>query len=152
LTLALASFSVICAPPSPSNDLDWFTSRQGREPFNALTGKFNPRKIDSHEAFNEGHGLCVQLFMQLTTQIPSLTSYDYRGYVIGAWARPELTKGSTPIGVVYNRDKFGSMIQVQRIEGKLFANKEEAERHGLKLCKNWIDRQSKYSGDDERLT
>jgi hypothetical protein len=78
--------------------------------------------------------------MQLTTQIPSLTSYDYRGYVIGAWARPELKKGSTSFGVVCNRDKFDLMIQVQRIERKLFANKEEAERHGLELCKNWIDR------------
>jgi hypothetical protein len=98
-----------------------------------------------------GHGLCVQLFMQLTTQIPSLTFYDYRGYVIGAWARPELRKGSTSIGVVYKRDKFGSIIQVQRIEGDLFASKEQAEHYGLELCKEWIDKQSEFSGDDERL-
>jgi hypothetical protein len=51
--------------------------------------------------------------MQLTTKIPSFAFYDYRDYVIGAWARPELTKGSTSIGVVYKRDKFGSMIQVR---------------------------------------
>jgi hypothetical protein len=77
--------------------------------------------------------------MHLTTQIPSLTFYDYRNYVIGTWARPELTKGSTSIGVVYKRDKFGSLIQVQRIEGKLFQSKEQAEQHGLQLCKDWID-------------
>jgi hypothetical protein len=82
----------------------------------------------------------VKLFMDRTNQIPSLTFYEYRGYVIGAWARPELTKDSTSIGVVYKRDKFGSMIQVQRIEGESFESKEQAERHGLELCKKWIDR------------
>jgi hypothetical protein len=87
-----------------------------------------------------GHGPCVTLFMDRTNQIPSLTFYGYRGYIIGAWARPELTKGCTSVGVVYKRDKFGSMIQVQRIEGKSFKNKEQAEQHGLELCKEWIDK------------
>jgi hypothetical protein len=101
-------------------------------------------KINSHEAFPwNGHEPCVKLFMDCTDQIPSLTFYDYRGYVIGAWARPELTKGSTSIGVVYKRDKFGSMIQVQRIEGKLLESKEQAEKHGIELCKEWIDKQFK---------
>jgi hypothetical protein len=66
--------------------------------------------------------------------------YEYRGYVIAGWARPELTKGSTSIGVVYKRDKFGSLIRVHRIEGKLFENKEQAEQHGKELCKDWIDK------------
>ena len=77
--------------------------------------------------------------MDHTNQIPSLTFYEYRGFVIGAWARPESAKGSTSVGVVFKRDKFGSMIQVQRIEGKLFENKEQAEQHGVELCKRWID-------------
>jgi hypothetical protein len=85
--------------------------------------------------------LCVKLFMDRTNQIPSLTFYEYNGYVIGAWARPELRKGSTSIGVVYKRDKFGSLIQVQRIEGELFESKEQAEQHGVELCKEWIDNQ-----------
>jgi hypothetical protein len=72
---------------------------------------------------------------------PALTAYEYQGYIISGWARPELTKDSTSIGVVYKRDKFGSMIQVQRIEGELFQSKEQAEEHGLKLCKEWIDKQ-----------
>jgi len=76
--------------------------------------------------------------MDHTNQIPSLTFYEYRGFVIGAWARPESAKGSTSVGVVFKRDKFGSMIQVQRIEGKLFENKEQAEQHGVELCKDWI--------------
>jgi hypothetical protein len=79
--------------------------------------------------------------MDSTNQIPSLTFYEYRGYAIGAWARPELTKGWTAVGVVYKRDKFGSLIQIQRIEGTLFKNKEQAEHHGMKLCKEWIDEQ-----------
>ena len=33
------------------------------------------------------------------------------------------------------------MIQVQRIEGKLFESKEQAEQHGIELCKEWIDKQ-----------
>ena len=77
--------------------------------------------------------------MDYTDQIPSLTFYEYGGFVIGAWARSELA-GSTSVGVVYKRDKFGSMIQVQRIEGKLFENKKQAEQHGVELCKDWIDK------------
>jgi hypothetical protein len=83
--------------------------------------------------------------MVCTNQIPSLTFNEYRGYVIGAWARPELTKGSTSIGVVYKRDKFGSLIQVKRIEGKLFATKEQAEQHGVELCKEWLINSSEFS-------
>jgi hypothetical protein len=79
--------------------------------------------------------------MDRTNQIPSLTFYEYRSYAIGAWARPESTKGSTSIGVVYKRDKFGSLIQVQRIEGELFESKQQAEQRGLELCKEWIDKQ-----------
>jgi hypothetical protein len=47
--------------------------------------------------------------------------------------------GSTSVGIVYKRDKFGSMIQVQRIEGKFFKNKKQAEQDGVELCKKWID-------------
>ena len=73
--------------------------------------------------------------------VPAVTAYEYRGYIISAWARPELTNGSTSIGIVYERNQSGSIIQVQRIEGELFATKEQAEQHGLELCKEWIDKQ-----------
>jgi hypothetical protein len=66
--------------------------------------------------------------------IPSLAAYEYRGYVLSAWARPELTNGFTSIGIVYRRVQLGSIIQVQRIEGKLFEKKEQAEQHGVDLC------------------
>ena len=72
--------------------------------------------------------------------IPGLTAYEYRGYIISAWARPEFTNGSTSVGIVYDRGQFGSIIQVQRIEGELFETKEQAEQHGVELCKEWIDK------------
>ena len=72
--------------------------------------------------------------------IPSLAAYEYRGYVLSAWARPELTNGFTSIGIVYRRVQLGSIIQAQRIEGKLFEKKEQAE-HGVDLCKEWVDNQ-----------
>ena len=40
------------------------------------------------------HRRCLPLFMDDTNQIPSLTFYEYGGFIIGAWARPESAKGS----------------------------------------------------------
>jgi hypothetical protein len=77
--------------------------------------------------------------------VPALTAYEYRGYIISAWARPEFTNGSTSVGIVYERGQFGSIIQVKRIEGRSFESKEEAEQHGLKLCKEWVDDQKSRS-------
>ena len=57
------------------------------------------------------------------------------------FARPEFTSGSTSFGIVYIRGQFGSIIQVKRIEGKLFGSKEEAEQDGVELCKEWVDKQ-----------
>ena len=56
-------------------------------------------------------------------------------------ARPQSTNSYTSVGIVYERGQFESIIQVQRIEGECFETKEQAERHGLKLCKEWIDKQ-----------
>jgi hypothetical protein len=74
-----------------------------------------------------------------SSYIPALTAYEYHGYIIGAWARPEFANGSTSVGIVYERNQLGSIVQVQRIEGKLFESQEQAEQHGLDLCKDWID-------------
>ena len=73
--------------------------------------------------------------------IPVLTAYEYRGYIISAWARPESTNAFTSVGIVYERGEFGSIIQVQRIEGELFETKEQAEQRGVELCKEWVDKQ-----------
>ena len=80
--------------------------------------------------------------------IPTLTAYVYRGYIITAWARPEFPNGSTTaVGIVYKGEQLGSIIQVQRIEGELFERKEQAEEHGVELCKEWIDKQFRTGGD-----
>jgi hypothetical protein len=75
--------------------------------------------------------------------IPALTAYEYRGYIITAWARPELANGSTSVGIVYKGGPLGSIIQIQILEGNLFETKEDAEAHGVELCKQWIDQQFK---------
>jgi hypothetical protein len=82
-----------------------------------------------------------QGFLHASVIIPPLTAYKYKAHFIGAWARPELINGCTSIGIVYRRNQLGSMIQVERIEGRLFETKEQAEQHGLELCKEWLDKQ-----------
>jgi hypothetical protein len=105
-------------------------------------------KLNSHYGINSGGVVCLNKVAVMKewsflndSYIPVLTAYEYRGYIISAWARPESTNSSTSIGIVYVRGQFGSMIQVQRIEGKLFETKEQAEQHGIGLCKEWIDKQ-----------
>jgi hypothetical protein len=85
-----------------------------------------------------------------SSYIPALTAYEYRGHIITAWARPEFTNGSTSVGIVYKRARLDSILQVQRIEGQLFETKEQAEQHGVELCKQWIDKQVRARADDER--
>jgi hypothetical protein len=58
-----------------------------------------------------------------------------------AWARPEYGKSSASVGIVCKANRMGSIVEVQRIEGRSFESKEEAERYGLELCKEWIDKQ-----------
>ena len=89
---------------------------------------------------NEGPKGLTKAFLN-SSSIPALTAYEYRDHIISAWARPEFTNGSTSVGIVYERGQFGSIIQVKRIEGRSFESKEEAELHGLELCKDWIDKQ-----------
>jgi hypothetical protein len=48
----------------------------------------------------------AKVFDNVSDIIPPLIAYEYRGYIIGAWARPEVTNGSTSLGMVYKRDKI----------------------------------------------
>jgi hypothetical protein len=34
-----------------------------------------------------------------------------------------------------------SIVEIKRIRGPIFSSREAAEEHGLKLCKDWIDKQ-----------
>jgi len=42
-------------------------------------------------------------------------------------------------GVVLCPGRLSSIVEVKR-EGPIFNSKEAAEEHGLKLCKEWIDK------------
>jgi hypothetical protein len=87
-----------------------------------------------------------QGFFDFSDIIPRLTAYEYKGHIISGWPRPETTNGFTAVGIAYERDQLGSMIQVKRIEGELFETKEQAQQHGLELCKEWLDKQSEFNG------
>jgi hypothetical protein len=110
--------------------------------------KGNSAKLNSHYGINWGGIVCFNKVAVMKEcsfltgrYIPALTAYEYRGYIISAWARPESAKGFTAVGIIYERGQFGSIIQVQRIEGELFEIKEQAEQHGVELCREWIDKQ-----------
>ena len=81
--------------------------------------------------------------------IPALPAYEYGGYIISAWARPESGNCSTSVGIIYEQGQSGSIIQIHRIEGELFESKEQAEQHGLELCKQWVDKQN---NDKQEMT
>jgi hypothetical protein len=76
---------------------------------------------------------------------PMMASEEYKGFHISAWARPEYGRGSASVGIVCKPTGLGSIIEVERIEGRSFGSKEEAERHGLALCKEWVDKQKPRS-------
>src|SRR5262245_49310046 len=80
--------------------------------------------------------------------IPALTAYEYQGYIIAGWARPESTKDATSVGIVYRRKQLGGVIQVQRIVGEVFKSKQLAEQHGVELCKKWINKQISLAARD----
>src|SRR5215510_5988445 len=126
-----------------------FENRHG--PCEALfmtSDKEESSKLNSHYSINSGEIVWFNRVAVMKewsflngSYIPALTAYEYRGYIISAWARPESTNSSTSVGIVYERGQFGSIIQVHRIEGECFEIKEQAEQRGLELCKEWIDQQ-----------
>jgi hypothetical protein len=112
------------------------------------TGNEKSAKLNSHYGINSGGIVCfnkVAVMKEYSflngSYIPALIAYEYRGYIISAWARPESANSSTSVGIVYERGQFGSVIKVHRIEGECFETKEQAEQRGLELCKEWIDQQ-----------
>ena len=95
----------------------------------------------------------MKLFMDVTSEprtkgflndsfISTLTTYEYRGYMIGAWARPEFANGFTSVGRYRLRAEQARINHSRsRIEGESLESKEQAEQHGVELCKEWIDKQ-----------
>lgn len=42
-------------------------------------------------------------------------------------------------GMIFRPSRLGSVVAVRHLQGPVFHDKEAAEQHGLKLCKEWID-------------
>ena len=47
--------------------------------------------------------------------------------------------GCESLGTVYRNGRTGVIIEVARIEGKIFEAMKEAEAHGLELARQWVD-------------
>ena len=64
----------------------------------------------------------------------------YRGYKISGESSPSYMEGCHSLGTIYRKGRASLIIEVARIEGRIFATMEEAEEHGLQLAKEWVDR------------
>jgi hypothetical protein len=67
---------------------------------------------------------------------------SYRGYLIYGKAlliHPRLQTWRS-LGVVCAKTSRGSIIEVRHLEGTVFNTREAAEDDGLKLCRNWLDK------------
>ena len=64
---------------------------------------------------------------------------QYKGFRISGSSIPMFT-GCESIGTVLRNGRTGSIIEVTRIEGKIFETMKEAEAHGLELARQWVDR------------
>ena len=60
---------------------------------------------------------------------------QYKGFKIGGSSIPMFMSGCEALGIVYRNGRTGSMIEVARIEGKIFERMKEAEAHGLELAR-----------------
>jgi hypothetical protein len=43
-------------------------------------------------------------------------------------------------GSVCKAGRAGSVIELERIDGRIFKTPKEAEAHGLKLAREWVDK------------
>jgi hypothetical protein len=66
----------------------------------------------------------------------------YKDFLITSSAVPTLQRALSGIrrAIFFAQGRLGSIVEVKRIEGPIFNSKEAGEEHGLKLCKEWIDK------------
>jgi hypothetical protein len=65
---------------------------------------------------------------------------QYRGYLVSGSSIPQYDQHSRCAdGTICAPAPHGSIVEVKRIEGPVFNSREEAEEHGLQLCKDWLD-------------
>ena len=68
---------------------------------------------------------------------------QYKGHPIYGIAVPAPEHCWWSSGLIFDRD-LSQTIEIKRIQGStdvIFKVKQEAEEHGLKLCRDWIDEQ-----------
>ena len=67
---------------------------------------------------------------------------QYKGFLIDGSAVPAFATGFDwySQGIVLRPGRLSSIVEVKRLQGQIFNSKEEAEQHGLQLCKDWIDK------------
>jgi hypothetical protein len=68
----------------------------------------------------------------------------YKGHPIYGIAVPALEQGWCSRGLVFDRD-LTQTIEIKRIDSPadlIFKARQQAEEHGLKLCRDWIDEQT----------
>jgi len=44
-------------------------------------------------------------------------------------------------GIIFRSRRLRSIVEIKRIKGPIVKSKDAAEDHGLKLCKDWVDKQ-----------
>jgi hypothetical protein len=66
---------------------------------------------------------------------------EYKGYKIRGESIPMYMEGCESHGSVCNPIRNGSIIEVARIEGKIFKTIKEAEAYGLELAREWVESQ-----------
>ena len=66
----------------------------------------------------------------------------YKGYKISGQSSPSYMEGCHSHGTVYRNGLGGSIVEVARIEGKIFKTMKEAEAHGLELARAWVDQKT----------
>jgi hypothetical protein len=62
----------------------------------------------------------------------------YKGFKIGGSSILMFRSGCESLGTVYRSGRIGAVIEVARIEGKIFETMKEAEAHGLELAREWV--------------
>ena len=70
---------------------------------------------------------------------------EYKGYKISGTSTPIYMEGCESRGSVFKPARAGSIIELARIEAKIFKTIKEAEAHGLELAKEWVDKRSAES-------
>jgi hypothetical protein len=57
---------------------------------------------------------------------------------------PDVMQGCPSRGSVCKARRAGSVIELERIDGKMFKTIKEAEAHGLELAREWVDRKAAW--------